>query len=127
MRRLAVGMVALLAQGVAAWAGEADVVSATAERMQDGRFRFTVTVRHDDTGWDHYADRWEVVAPDGSILATRVLRHPHVGQQPFTRQLEGVAIPAGISRVTIRAHDLVHEHGGATVKVDFLVDEGPRP
>ena len=28
-----------------------------------------MTVRHADTGWDHYADKWDVVAPDGAVLA----------------------------------------------------------
>ena len=35
-----------------------------------GRWRFDVTVRHADEGWDHYADKWDVVAPDGTVLAT---------------------------------------------------------
>lgn len=46
-----------------------------------------VTLAHPDTGWDHYADGWEVVSADGATLGTRVLAHPHVDEQPFTRSL----------------------------------------
>ncbi len=47
--------------------------------------RFDVTLTHPDTGWDHYADGWRVEDADGVILGTRVLGHPHVNEQPFTR------------------------------------------
>ena len=101
-----------------AGAGEADVVAGRAvcaERV----CRFFVTIRHADEGWEHYADRYEVLAPDGSVLATRVLQHPHVEEQPVTRALDGVRIPAGIARVRVRAHDLVHGYGGAEVSVEI--------
>jgi len=90
-------------------------VSADGERT----FRFDVTVRHTDEGWDHYADRWQVVAPGGEVLATRILHHPHVNEQPFTRSLSGVEIPHGISRVTVRAGDSVHGVSGKEVQVDL--------
>ena len=98
-------------------AGEADVVGAEVTRTAQGRYRFDVTVRHADTGWSHYADRFDILAPDGTVLGTRVLYHPHVDEQPFTRSLSGVAIPEGIRKVTVRAHDLVHGTGGSVVTV----------
>jgi hypothetical protein len=70
-------------------------------------WRFDVTLRHADTGWDHYADGWEVLAPDGSSLGLRVLVHPHVNEQPFTRSLGSVEISDEITSVTIRARDNV--------------------
>ena len=102
-----------------ATAGEADVVAVEVTQTGKQTYRFDVTLRHDDTGWKHYADRWEVLAPDDSILATRVLAHPHVNEQPFTRSLSGVKIPAEIHRVKIRAHDSVHAFGGETMVVDL--------
>lgn len=102
-----------------ALAGEADVVGAEARQLDDGTWRFDVTVRHDDEGWDHYADRWEIVAPDGTVLGVRELAHPHVTEQPFTRSLGGVAIPDGIDRVTLRARDSVHGYGGAELPLDL--------
>jgi len=44
------------------------------------------------------------VAPDGKILGTRVLLHPHMAEQPFTRSLSGVAIPDSVAEVTLLAH-----------------------
>ena len=95
------------------------MVAAEARREAGGTFAFRVTLEHGDTGWKHYADRWEVLGPDGTVLGTRVLLHPHVGEQPFTRSLSGVKIPAGVSRVTIRAHDKVHGHGPVMPAVDL--------
>lgn len=98
-------------------AGKADVVGAEVTPEAGGTHRVSVTVRHADEGWEHYADRWQVVAPDGTVLGTRTLYHPHVEEQPFTRALGGVAIPAGIKEVTIRARDSKHGEGGAEVRV----------
>ena len=82
-----------------------------------GQYRFSVTVRHADEGRDHYADRWEVLHPDGTLLGTRTLYHPHVDEQPFTRELSGVSIPDDITTVVVRAHDAVHGFSGVTQTV----------
>ncbi len=76
-------------------------------------------VRHADEGWKHYADRWEVLSPEGELLATRVLRHPHVEEQPFTRALSGVKIPLSVEKVRIRARDSVHGYGGEEVEIEL--------
>ena len=86
-------------------AGEADVLSVSVEKTGERMYRFSVKVQHGDEGWNHYADGWDVVAPDGTVLGTRVLYHPHVEEQPFTRSLSGVRIPEGIEKVTVRARD----------------------
>jgi hypothetical protein len=110
-------LIAAASTGPKALAGEADILSAEIAATGDGRYRVSATVRHADTGWDHYADRFDVVAPDGTVLGSRVLHHPHVDEQPFTRSLRDLTIPAGIDRVTVRAHDSVHALGGASVAV----------
>jgi hypothetical protein len=107
----------LLLLPTSAFAGKADVIAAEAIAESTGTYRFVVTIRSDDTGWDKYADKWDVVAPDGTVLGTRVLAHPHEDEQPFTRDLSGVKIPASISDVTIRAHDKVEGYGGAELKI----------
>ncbi len=119
MNGLKTGMAAMFAViclTTAAQAGMADVVDAKASRSGDS-WRFDVTVRHDDTGWDHYANRWEVLAPDGTVLGVRELAHPHENEQPFTRSLSGVEIPADVATVTIRARDSEHGFGGAEIQV----------
>ncbi len=97
-------------------AGVADVINVVIKKTSGGEFRIDTTVMHDDNGWDHYADRWDVVAPDGTVLGSRILHHPHDNEQPFTRSLT-LAIPANITTVTIRANDSVHELGGKEMQV----------
>ena len=107
----------LLLMSTAVCAGEADVIEVNVERIADDTYNFDVTVRHSDEGWKHYADKWDVMAPDGTVLGTRILAHPHVDEQPFTRSLAGVKILEGTDEVTVRAHDLVHGYGGKKVTV----------
>ncbi|MEP1208001.1 MAG: hypothetical protein ABJM29_18430 [Rhizobiaceae bacterium] len=102
-----------------AGAGEVDVTDVKVRKTGANTYRFDVTLKHADTGWDHYANKWEVVAPDGTVLGTRVLAHPHVEEQPFTRSLGGVKIADGIKQVTIRGGDSVHELGGVEMKVSL--------
>ena len=98
MAAMALGLVA-----AAAMAGEADVIDVKVRRAAPHVYGFDVTVRSKDTGWDYYAERFEVVAPDGAILGTRMLLHPHETEQPFTRELDSVRIPASVDHVTVRA------------------------
>ena len=101
-----------------AYAGEADIVDVKAQLNTTG-WNFEVTVRHADEGWDHYADKWDIVAPDGTVLGTRELAHPHENEQPFTRSLSGVQIPDTIGQVTVKAHDSVHGYGGTELTISL--------
>lgn len=92
----------LLPTGV--FADAATITDARAVQSGD-TWRFDVTVAHPDTGWDHYADGWEVRTQDGTVLGTRPLAHPHVNEQPFTRSLNRVDIPADIKTVHIYVRD----------------------
>ena len=104
---------------VPALAGEADIVDVKVTETSANTYRFDVTVAHGDTGWDHYANRWEVLTLDGEMIATRTLLHPHVNEQPFMRSLSHVKIPAGVKKVMVRAHDSVHGYGGKTMNVEI--------
>jgi hypothetical protein len=101
------------------FAGEADVVDVKVSKGGNSSYRFTVTVLHKDTGWDHYANKWDIIDGEGMVLGTRTLHHPHVEEQPFTRSLSGVEIPDNIRAVTVRAHDSVHEYGGKVVNLEL--------
>jgi hypothetical protein len=118
-RQIIVFIVLILCVPVTGFSGEADVVGVEVKNVGNDSFHFDVTVQHDDTGWDHYADKWEVIAPDGEVVGIRTLHHPHVGEQPFTRSLSGVRIEADVSNVTVRAHDSVHAYGGKRVTVEL--------
>lgn len=103
----------------AASAGEADVVDVQLSGLK-GSYNFSVTVCHADEGWDHYANRWEVVGEDGTVYGTRVLAHPHVNEQPFTRS-GNINIPEGVTTVIVRANDSVHGFGGQEIVVPLPV------
>ena len=62
------------------YAGEADVVFVELTGVQGGYY-FDVTVKHADTGWEHFANWWRVRTKDGKEIARRVLAHPHVDEQ----------------------------------------------
>ena len=109
--------VVLALPGPPALAGEADVVGVTVTALGGERFRIDATVAHADEGWDHYADRWTVLDERGASLGVRELAHPHENEQPFTRSVT-VAIPAGVERIEVRAHDSVHGEGGESFFAD---------
>lgn len=109
-------LAAALGASGAAHAGLADVLRVDIRPgSTPGSYDIDATLRHADSGWDHYANRWEVLAPDGRVIATRVLVHPHIHEQPFTRGLSGVRIPGEYTWVKVRAHDLLHGYGGREV------------
>ncbi len=117
----ALAAVVCFAAAAAATAGEADVVAVKVRPGGAGVYGFDVTVRSKDSGWDYYAERFEVVAPDGTVLGTRVLFHPHETEQPFTRELDSVRIPPAITQVAVRAWmkrgAQTKAAGGATMQV----------
>jgi len=76
-------------------AGNVQIVNAKVTAGQDGRYGFAVTLRHADNGWEHYADRWDVLPLGGAVLGSRVLMHPYEVEQPFTRSLPEGRIPQG--------------------------------
>ncbi|MFT5658044.1 MAG: hypothetical protein ACI9KN_001323 [Gammaproteobacteria bacterium] len=98
-------------------AGEVSIVKVKAECAQT--CSFAVTLAHADSGWDHYANQWDVMTLDGRLLKSRVLYHPHVNEQPFTRSLFGVIIPPGVKQVKIRAMDSVHGYAKKEVTVNL--------
>ena len=94
--------------------GCADVVGVQVTPGSDG-YAFDVTVSSADTGWDKYADAWEVRLDDGTVVGTRELAHPHVEEQPFTRSLSDVTVPEGTHTVVVAARDSVEGFCGRTM------------
>lgn len=101
---------------VNALANEADVIDVKARCFDE--CTFYVTVKHQDKSWDHYVNKWEVLTPDGKVIATRELLHPHVNEQPFMRSLSHVKIPADTKKVMVRAYDSLHGYGGKVFELD---------
>ena len=110
--------------------GDANVTDVRVVAVRDS-WTFHVTVDHIDTGWDDYANGWDVVLPDGTVVKpdvdspfTRLLGHPHQTERPFTRSQSGIVIPEGITTVTVRAHDIVTGFGGREIMVDLNSSTG---
>ncbi len=98
---------------------DAPIVQDVAVSQSGGTWGFSVTISHPDSGWDHYADGWEVLNADGNRLGLRVLAHPHVNEQPFTRSLSGVVVPDGSNSVFIRSRCIVDGWSTETFEVSL--------
>ena len=85
-----------------------------------------VTLKHADTGWDHYADGWRIVDEDGNELGFRKLWHPHEDEQPFTRTLASVLVPKDKNIIYIEAHDKIHGWSKQRVRINMKEDKGAR-
>lgn len=93
--------------------GCANVVDASAQQSTTTEtWTFSVTISSDyETGWDKYADEFQVRVGD-QVLGTRTLLHPHVSEQPFTRALSDVVVPEDVMEVLISARDSVSGYCG---------------
>ena len=118
-----VASIAVSIFNIAAQASEIEIVNVVLTE-QSGKWRADVTLNHADTGWDHYADGWRLVDEQGEVLGNRVLYHPHVNEQPFTRSLGGINIPEGINVVFVEAHDLNRGWSKKRIKIDMLNSSG---
>ncbi|MGD8998938.1 MAG: hypothetical protein PVF75_00865 [Granulosicoccaceae bacterium] len=119
------GTLLTLGTGQLAVAGDVEIVKVQL-KASGNSWRANVTLRHADTGWEHYADAWQVVDENGRLLGKRVLYHPHVNEQPFTRSLSNIDIPEGTNIVYIEAHDKVHGWSKQRVRVDLNTPSGER-
>ena len=96
-----------------------DVIRANASRADDDTWAFAVTLSSPYDSPERYADAWRVLSPDGTELGVRILAHDHGSEQPFTRSLTGIEVPAGVTVVTIEGRDQVSGWGGATIEVEL--------
>jgi hypothetical protein len=94
-----------------------DVIAAKVQPRGAGTFDFDVTVSSPYDTPQRYADAFRVMHKDGTVYGERVLLHDHATEQPFTRDLYGVVVPAGVRSVIVQARDLKNGWGGKTVEV----------
>ena len=94
-----------------------DVVAAEVKVAAPGVFDFDVTVSSPYDTPSRYADGFRVSTTEGIVLGERKLLHDHETEQPFTRDLYGVKIKEGISKVVVQARDQKYGYGGKVVEV----------
>jgi len=116
-------MVFVLLFSTATFASEIDIVHVVLTN-NSGSWRADVTLKHADTGWKHYADGWRIVDEQGNVLANRVLYHPHVNEQPFTRSLSGFNIPKDENIIFVEAHDFERGWSKKRVKIYMSQNSG---
>lgn len=94
-----------------------DVVSVKMASRGAQVFDFAVTVSSPYDTPQRYADAYRVMGEDGKVYGERILLHDHAGEQPFTRELYGVNIPAGVRVIVVQARDQRYGYGGKTVEI----------
>lgn len=80
----------------------AQVVSVKASGNTNN-YSFSVGISSPDTGCEQYANWWEVITEDGTLIYRRILGHSHVNEQPFVRSGGAVKIKED-QTVIVRAH-----------------------
>lgn len=121
----AVTALALALAASPAQASPSDIQLVVFSKRSGGSWSVDVTIRHADTGWGHYTNVWVVETLDGRELSRRVLFHPHQDEQPFTRS-DTVKIPAGVTKVRVRAGEKPGGMLSNTVVVDLTERKGER-
>lgn len=83
------------------------------------RYSFAVTVSSPYDTPDRYADAFRVRSADGMASGVNELDHDHATEQPFTRMLDGLAIPSGVTTVMVEGRDTANGWGGRTTTVEL--------
>ncbi|MEA1904206.1 MAG: hypothetical protein U9N56_11870 [Actinomycetota bacterium] len=96
-----------------------DVIDVVITPSGDGTYRIDTTLSSPYDSPARYADAWRVKSADGTAYGVRELAHDHAGEQPFTRSLSGVEIPADVTAVIVEGRDQVSGWGGQTVEIDL--------
>lgn len=87
---------------------------------ESGSLSFAVTMTSPYDTAERYADSMRVRAVDGDkVFGERKLDHDHATEQPFTRSIDGVDIPDGVTEVVVEGHDQVSGWGGMTQTVSI--------
>lgn len=94
-------------------------ITSVATSGGEENYTFSVGIASPDTGCEQYADWWEVITEDGTLIYRRILAHSHVNEQPFVRS--GGTVPIAANQVVIvRAHMNTSGYGTSVYKGSVL-------
>lgn len=116
VRLLALASIAGLAMAADGEPRFPDVIEAQVRAAGGGRYDFDVTISSPYDTPARYADGFRVTDRQGRVFGERKLWHDHANEQPFTRDLYGVVIPAPVRSVRIEARDKLHGYGDANAR-----------
>lgn len=94
-----------------------DVINVKVRASGVDRFDFDVTMTSPYDTPKRYADAFRVSGKDGTHFGERILLHDHADEQPFTRELYGVKIPAGVKTVIVQGRDMKSGYGGKAIEI----------
>jgi len=101
----------------------ADIISVTVSGNENS-YTFNVGIKSAETGCNQYADWWEVVSEEGTLIYRRILAHSHVNEQPFVRSGGAVKITEE-QVIYVRAH--MNNNGYGTKVFKGNVAQGFEP
>lgn len=93
---------------------------------QEGAWVFAAEVLSPDVDCSQYADWWELVAPDGSLVYRRILNHSHATEQPFVRAGDPVDVDE-TTVLVVRAHLHPAGYGGQALRGSLAGGFTPDP
>lgn len=96
-----------------------DVIDVKIKVRGGNTFDFDVTISSPYDTPQRYADAFRVSSASGQVFGERKLLHDHADEQPFTRDLHGVTIPATVRQVVVQARDMKFGYGGKTLTVNL--------
>lgn len=94
-----------------------DIVDVKIHARGGNRFDFDVTLSSPYDTPQRYADAFRVMSAEGVVYGERKLWHDHGDEQPFTRDLYGVQIKAGVRTLVVQGKDQKYGYGGKTITV----------
>lgn len=110
-------------------AGPAHAAGFHLERHRYGTWSAILEVDHEDQGWSHFADRWEVLDQAGRRILSGSLDGPKrrdvEEDGPVRRRLDAFGLPAGTTRLTCRIHCKQSGWLGKALAVDLASAQGP--
>ena len=125
MKKMLILLFCFVVFSSSAFSNDVEIVKVEFKKHGDV-WRVNTTLKHEDTGWEHYADAWRIMSEEGEKLGERILFHPHENEQPFTRSLQKLVVPKGMHIVYVEAHDKKHGWSKQRVRVDLSAPKGDR-